>query len=194
MRRVWLASLFAALTASGATSTWAAEPAHVAPVRAYIDSHVRPWLGTPLIINAIKQQNAAHAGITDKDIAELDTRWQAAFNSAADQRLVDSVMDNPLSQFLRARQESSRGAIAEIFVMDSHGLNVGQSEITTDYWQGDEPKFRNSFGRGRDAIFIDEIGKDESAQALVSQVSLTLSDETGSPIGAITIGVVLDNL
>ncbi|MFY8101773.1 MAG: hypothetical protein ACOVOA_17645, partial [Allorhizobium sp.] len=64
----------------------------------------------------------------------------------------------------------------------------------SDYWQGDEDKFSKSFGAGKDAVFVDEVEKDESTQALQSQASVTISDETGAPIGAITIGVNMDAL
>ena len=40
--------------------------------------------------------------------------------------------------------------------MDKFGLNVGQSSVTSDYWQGDEDKFQKTFAVGPDAVFIDE--------------------------------------
>ncbi len=66
--------------------------------------------------------------------------------------------------------------------------------MPSDYWQGDEAKFQKSFGAGPDAVFVDIIEKDESSQALQSQASLTISDDGGMPIGAITIGVNIDAL
>jgi hypothetical protein len=44
------------------------------------------------------------------------------------------------------------------------------------------------------AIFVDEAEKDESTQMLQSQVSMTIADETGAPIGAITVGINLNAL
>ena len=78
--------------------------------------------------------------------------------------------------------------------MDAKGLNVGQSDVTSDYWQGDEAKFQKSFGAGAGAVFVDEAEKDESTQMLQSQASMTIVDETGAPIGAITVGINLDKL
>jgi len=78
--------------------------------------------------------------------------------------------------------------------MDAKGLNAGQSGVTSDYWQGDEEKFRRSFGAGPHGIFVDIARKDESTQVLQSQVSITIVDEAQRPIGAITVGINLDQL
>jgi len=79
--------------------------------------------------------------------------------------------------------------------MDAKGLNVGQSDPTSDYWQGDEAKWQKTFSAGADAVFVDEVEQDESTQQLQSQASFTISDpETGEPIGAATAGINLEML
>jgi hypothetical protein len=79
--------------------------------------------------------------------------------------------------------------------MDDKGLNVGQSEVTSDYWQGDEAKWQKTFSAGPDAVFLDKIEKDESTQALQMQVSVSIKDpETGKAIGAVTFGINVDEL
>src|SRR3546814_1455058 len=77
--------------------------------------------------------------------------------------------------------------------MDNRGLNVGQSDVTSDYWQGDEAKWQKSYQGGADAIFVDEVEMDESTQTFQSQVSMPIVDPaTGEVIGAITVGVNVD--
>lgn len=171
----------------------AAEEAHVAPVTAFVQETVVPWLGDPVVIAAIKAQNEKNAGLSAADIEALDQKWRAEVE-AADKPMITEVLGNDLSKFLQEKQAGSEGAFAEIFVMDAKGLNVGQSDVTSDYWQGDEDKFSKSFGAGKDAVFVDEVEKDESTQTLQSQASITISDESGTPIGAITIGVNMDAL
>ena len=79
--------------------------------------------------------------------------------------------------------------------MDNRGLNVGQSDMTSDYWQGDEAKFKKSFGVGPGALFIDEIEKDVSTQTFQSQLSMPVVDgATGEVIGAITVGINVEHL
>ena len=170
-----------------------AEEVHVAPVTEYVTGKVKPWLTDAVIISAIKAQNATNAKLSDADILALDKKWRAEVDSS-NRATIDSVLNNALSKLLVEKKEKSGGAITEIFVMDAKGLNVGQSDITSDYWQGDEAKFKKSFGAGKNALFVDEVEKDESSQTLQSQASVTITDESGAPIGAVTIGINVDSL
>lgn len=170
-----------------------AQDIHVAPVLAFFDANVRGWVSDPIIIAAIKAQNAIDARLTGTEINALDEEWRQEVNRPS-RPLIDRVLATPVSAFLRHKEDQASGAITEIFVMDAKGLNVGQSGITSDYWQGDEAKFQKTFDKGPSAVFVDDARKDESTQMLQSQVSMTIVDEHGKPIGAITVGVNLDQL
>jgi hypothetical protein len=60
-------------------------------------------------------------------------------------------------------------------------------------WQGDEAKFIKSYNDGKGAVFVDKVKFDESTKVPQVQVSLPVLDGN-KVIGAITIGVSLDNL
>ena len=171
----------------------AQDAAQLAPIADYVKSDIKPWLNDPAIIDALKAQDATNANLSAGDIDVLDKKWRAEVDGS-DHSMIDGVLGNALSKFLQEKKTASGGKITEIFVMDAKGLNVGQSDTTSDYWQGDEGKFQKSFGAGKDAVFVDEIEKDESTQTLQSQASVTISDDKGTPIGAITIGVNVDAL
>jgi hypothetical protein len=170
-----------------------AEEVHVGPVMNFIKANVDGWISDPIIIDAVKAQNAANAHITKADIMALDNEWIGEINKRS-RPMIEKAMSTPLSHFLREKEEEAGGTITELIVMDAKGLNVGQSGITSDYWQGDEDKFTKSFEKGPSAVFVDGARKDESTQMLQSQVSMTIVDENHKPIGAITIGVNLDQL
>lgn len=184
------ASLFAAFALSTAA---VAEEAYVQPIKDYVAAEVAPWLADAVVLDAIAAQNSAHADLNEAAIIEMDNEWRAEVDASA-KPMIDKTLGNSLSQFLREKQEASGGLITEVFVMDNKGLNVGQSDVTSDYWQGDEAKFQKSYGAGAGAIFVDEAEKDESTQMLQSQVSLTIADAAGNPIGAVTLGINLDAL
>ncbi|QDZ03184.1 hypothetical protein FQ775_03305 [Nitratireductor mangrovi] len=167
---------------------------HVGPVTDYVKANIEPWLVDPVVVSAIKEQNAANAGLGQADIDKLDQQWRAE-TEASDRPLIDKVLANALSQFLSAKQDEAGGMITEAFVMDNKGLNVGQSAVTSDYWQGDEAKWQKSYGAGAGAIFVDEVEKDESTQTLQSQASIAITDPaSGEVIGAITVGINVDGL
>ena len=65
--------------------------------------------------------------------------------------------------------------------------------MTSDYWQGDEAKFKRSFNSGQGQIFVDEVEFDESSQVYVVQVSVPVMDGDRA-IGAITFGIDVDQI
>ena len=167
---------------------------HVEPVTAYVEANILAWIEDPVIIKALKNQNMLNAHLTQAAIEDLDATWRAEYASNV-HPLIDTVIGNPLSKFLKDKQAVSGGVITEIFVIDARGLSVGESEISSDYWQGDELKWQKTYLAGASTLFVDAAEKDESTQMLQSQASLAISDpQTGQPIGAITIGINLDAL
>lgn len=171
-----------------------AEEPHVAPVIEYIGANIVPWLSDPVVVNAIKEQNAAHASLTQADIEALDKQWRGEVDAGA-KPMIDKVMTSELSKFLAAKQQETGGMVTELFVMDAKGLNVGQSDVTSDYWQGDEAKWTKSYGAGAGAIFVDEVEKDESTQTLQTQASVAIVDPaTNEVIGAVTAGIDVGGL
>jgi hypothetical protein len=139
-----------------------------AGTKAYIESDVRGWLMSEEIINAVDQQNIDHLGMTENDISKLDRRWRTE-KLRGGGTLIDSRMKNDLSAFLRGIKAASGGVITEIFVMDNLGLNVGQTDGTGDYMQGDEAKWQKTY-------------------------PVSASRDNSARLGAITIGINVDAL
>jgi hypothetical protein len=188
--------LRSAFLASGlllSSSAFAADEP-VKEVESYVKGKLMSWISDKAVIDAVKAQNAKHAKLAQADVEKLDKEWRAQVDAPA-KPLIDSVMKSELSTYLKKKQDETKGVVAEVFVMDDKGLNVGQSEVTSDYWQGDEAKWQKTFSAGPDAIFLDKIEKDESTQALQMQVSVSIKDpETGKAIGAVTFGINVDEL
>src|SRR3546814_17528305 len=86
---------------------------------------------------SLAAQNQRLAGRGQARIDELDKQWRAEAESD-NQPLIAQLMGNPLSSYLIRKKAESNGLFAELFVFDATGMNVGQSSVTRDYWQGDE--------------------------------------------------------
>lgn len=167
---------------------------HKPLIEALTAERLRADFSGPEIIAAVQAQNAAHADLSQDRVDALDLQWRAEAKSGGGP-LIREVMDHPVSRMLLERQNAYEGLVTEVFVMDYLGLNVAQSEVTSDYWQGDEDKFLKTYPFGADAVFVDEVDFDESAQVFQSQVSFTLIDPaSGAPIGAVTVGVNVEQL
>jgi hypothetical protein len=158
-------------------------------VHAYLDAEIRTWANDPRIVAAIIAQNAETGGYTQADIDRLDQQWMAEVGTS-DRPLVDVVLAHPVSEMLRAQIAASGGMVTEVFVMDALGLNVATAIPTSDYWQGDEAKFSETFPKGADAVHLSDVEFDESSQSYQVQVSFPIVDPaSGSVVGAITVGV-----
>jgi len=155
-------------------------------------NEVQTWLNTPAVWDQVKAQNSKNQGMSEADIISLDKQWRAE-TSASDQPLISKVLATSLSSYLSDVKEKSAGVYTEIFVMDSVGLNVGQSDVTSDYWQGDEAKWQKTYPVGPGSYHIGDVEMDESSQQLQVQLSLPVV-ENGTVIGAVTIGINVDAL
>ena len=147
----------------------------------------------PQILAAIQQQNSKHAGMDEAAIIALDNKWRAEVGSGSTPT-IDPVLGGAVADMLRAMRDESGGLYTEIFVMDNLGLNVAASDTTSDYWQGDEAKWQQTYGAGAGAVHISEVELDESTQSYQSQISVAITDEAGNPVGAATFGVNVEYL
>ncbi|MEC7760439.1 MAG: hypothetical protein VX874_00845 [Pseudomonadota bacterium] len=155
----------------------------------FLDDNVMSWASDPILIDAVRAQNAANASYTQANIDALDTAWRAEVGQA-ETPTIDSVVNGPVGDFLRAHVQDTNGMISELIVMDAMGLNVATSHITSDYWQGDEEKHSQTYMVGPDARHFSEIEKDESTRTYQGQASITIVDpDSGEPIGAMTVGI-----
>lgn len=155
----------------------------------YVKTQVMAWLDEPVMIDGLRDGNAFSQHLSFDDILALDASWKAEFD-APTRPLIDPIESNALSRFLKEKQRAAGGKITELIVMNARGLNVGISEPTSDYWQGDEDKWRWTYLKGKGAMFVDTAGVDPSTGIRQRQISLTITDpRTGQPIGAIAIGI-----
>ncbi len=152
-----------------------------AAARAFVEDRFAAVLTAPQVVSAIEAQNKEHEGLSPDRIIELDNAWRAG-----DASLIDGILSNALSKYLETVVADSEGAFSEIFVMDFKGLNVGQSAKTSDYWQGDEAKWKETFVNG--TVHISDVEEDESTQTFQVQVSMPIM-HNGTAIGAITFGI-----
>ncbi len=150
------------------------------------------WLKNETVIHAIRKQNEEHAGLTQSDIDSLDQQWRAEAEASGGP-LITQILSRDTSQYLLDKRQQSDGMVTEVFIMDNLGLNVAQSDPTSDYWQGDEAKFQKTYSMGSGSIHIGEVELDESSGSYQVQVSLAIDDPaSGETIGAATFGITME--
>jgi hypothetical protein len=161
-------------------------------IRQTLVDEVRQWSGSPVVLMTLEASNARYAGLEQAGIDALDKQWVAE-REVEDQPLITAVLSSPLSNYLTRIQADSQGLFTAIFVMDGSGLNAGQSAITSDFWQGDEAKFQNTYQVGPDAVFVDDVEINEDTGTEIAQLNMSIAQD-GKVVGAVTVDVNLTEL
>ena len=130
------------------------------------------------IRGAVAAQNLK--GETPEQIKRKDAAWVANPRDPMRQAVVQA----PCSARLRDLVKDD-GLVVEAFVMDAQGAVVCSVAETSDYWQGDEPKWQRTFVEGREA-FVEDPAFDASSGTYAIQLSVPVSEETRR-IGAVTL-------
>ena len=160
----------------------------------FYNDEVSSWSLDTALLSAIRVRNVIDGGLTPEDILAKNKQWRAEVKTDT-HPLVDSVVNTAASDFLRHRVVDAGGTITEVFIMDANGLLVAAASATSDYWQGDKPKYSETFGKGIGALHVSELDVDESMGVYQIQMSHTITDpQTDAAIGAITVGVIADAL
>ncbi len=149
--------------------------------------HIRTWTQDAAILKAVREQNALNVPLSR--IRSVDISWMTA--TEPDSRML-ALLNNPCAKSLQAFTGARRG-YREAFVMENQGALVCMTRRTSDYWQGDEDKWRKGFAEGRGAVFVSEPELDESTGVKLVHVSVPVMDG-GKAIGVLTVGIDHDLL
>jgi hypothetical protein len=132
----------------------------------------------PDLVQAVVAKNAQKE--TEAQIRERDRKWS---DHDADP-LRKALSESPCAGRMRELVKKDP-VVVEVILMDERGANVCVSRPTSDYWQGDEPKWQKPFKEGVDP-FVDAPTLDASTGVYAIQLSVPVRRE-GVAIGALTL-------
>jgi translation elongation factor EF-Ts len=136
-----------------------------------------------LVHQAVVASNSAVE--TPDEIRRRDTMWIANRRDPRRQAIVTAPCSDRVRELVK---EDS--LIVEAFVMNNRGTLVCSIAETSDYWQGDEPKWLRTFVEGKEA-FVEEPAFDVSTGKYAIQVSVPVLDGP-KRIGAVTLTLKLN--
>jgi sensor histidine kinase regulating citrate/malate metabolism len=190
---VRIAAITFAFTAALSTAATGADDRE-AKLRRLVDTKILPIVQNSIVVESVKDQNQKFATLDERQIRRLDKIWRDEAERAGG-ALISEVLANPLSNYLKQVKRDHGNLFAEIYVMDNKGLNVGQTDMTPDFWQGDEGKWQKTFLAGRGAVRISKGKKRNPQKDKLARVTVTIVDPTTNEvIGAVTIGVNVDEM
>ena len=70
--------------------------------------------------------------------------------------------------------QAEHPAFVEIFVTDLSGMNVCQTNMTTDFYQADEKWWQTAYNNGQGKLYYGEIEYDDSASEVVSPIYMPI--------------------
>jgi hypothetical protein len=147
-----------------------------------------PLCTNPVFVKEVVAQN--NKKVTLDEIKKIDEQWQKAESELPIQK---EKLTNTCAKEIIGLVKDLK-VVGETFVMDNQGANVGQNALTSDYWQGDEPKWKNSYKDGKGGVDIAEPKFDKSSNTVEQKVSLPVIDEKGNVVGAVSWGINIDKL
>lgn len=113
--------------------------------------------------------------------AAIDSQWQAdAAGTAA--RL--GVLTSPASTFL-ADLITNDSIYREVLLTDRHGRLVAASNLTSDYFQADEPWWTAAFDKGRGRVSVSDVRRDESARVYAFEIAVPVHDPSNDELAGI---------
>jgi len=152
-------------------------------LKKFVKEQLVPLSVNPTFAKTTADQNAKKVSLDE--IKKIDKEWIAAEDILPIQeKLLSNACAKEITKVTKVLK-----VVSEAFVMDNQGATVGENAMTSDYWQGDEAKWKNSFNGGKGGVDVGKTKLDKSTDKVLQQVSLPIIDATGTVIGAVTYGV-----
>jgi len=139
----------------------------------------------PIVAAQVAVSNEKNKSLAKIDIERLDAEWQASVGVTP---FIRQFLENDVAKALASFKEKNP-EFKEIFVTDQYGLNVGQTDKTSDYYQADEKWWQECYAGGAGKPHHGSIEFDESAQAEAISLYAPIKDAKGAAIGVMK-GVV----
>ncbi len=134
---------------------------------------------------------SAGPAISQTELEQLDRQWQTAVVNENDaDPLVRSVLDHRISQELRELQSQFPEHL-EVFVTDTHGVNIAASDPITDFYQADEEWWKAAYDNGQGGIFIGQPAFDDRNQRLVILIAVPVFDSGTNNLAGV-LGTTVD--
>lgn len=139
-----------------------------------------------VIVAEIRKSNERSKNLSLQEILEFDKQWRKAIDS---DDFIQGFLTNAVALRLIEFQNENPG-FPEIFVVDAYGLNVGQTNKTTDFYQADEDWWVRSYNKGAGLAFHGPIEFDESAHTVAVALYVPIVDSMTNRVIGVTKTIV----
>lgn len=161
-------------------------------ITAIIREQAEHVMSDPLLFSVLREAEGRRRD--PAEIMALDRQWREEAGPGKGP-LIDGILTSPPSRRLEKVRLPHDALLADMMLIDSQGLLAAVTRLTSDYIQGDEAKYLETFPHGTGTIHIEAPHYDESVQDYVITASITLGDPVDShPLGVLTVTINLEML
>lgn len=158
-----------------------------ASVSEMIDTQLRDIkanLDSPAWQRFVENKNLTYRPMERRSIKHylltMDKEWRSL---PEDSPLIKEYLNNELSRSLKKLVSDKNDIIANIFVTDRFGGLVASSEVTADFYQGDEKWWQDAFDGGRGKTFVGSLVFDPQNKIWLMPIIAPIRDEGSGVIG-----------
>lgn len=138
------------------------------------------------LVSRLRVVGTENEKLTLEEIGTLDSDWKAV---SGKNEFAQSFLNNEIAGILREFQENNKG-FSEVFLTDARGLNVGQTNLTSDYYQADEDWWTGAYDNGKGKSYHGEIEYDESSRTRAISLYVPVYDVDGVKVLGIIKAVI----
>jgi hypothetical protein len=143
---------------------------------------------SPSLVAEVTNANARHTGdaeVVRDRLLRADEEWQMTHGLTP---LSIDIVGRESSEFLK-KVASFNPAYREILLTDEYGALVAATNLTTDYYQADEPWWQKAYGDGwAGTIYVSNVRYDRSAK--VHGIDVAVPVRIGTNDEQIVVGVL----
>lgn len=176
---------FNAATHLCASAPFALSPSEQQRILDNLLASLQQLAATAELHNSLALQNQQLSDLST--LMQLDSQWQQQL-SEQKSGLATKMLASSASKLLQSWQAKYAGLVTEVILMDAQGTNAAISNLTTDYWQGDEMPFLGMFEQTA-PYFFDVVEYDQSTRRFQVKLSIPVKTKQQSPIGVLSIGI-----
>jgi len=128
-------------------------------------------------------------------IHQIEEGWKSGDPNNPDSSSYN-LINNPVADMLRDiiyndQKSENKFKYVEIFVTNSYGANVAQTEKTSDYLQSDEIWWKEARENG---LFTEEGYFDDSAGVYAAEIAMIITDDQGNFIGIVKMVLNIESI
>jgi hypothetical protein len=157
----------------------------------WVNQHFFELLKNKKWLSILQKYNSQRKNMDLQDIELIDQKWIEGFKTGNHAILTEQTDGLVIQDLVRIKNESN-GVITEIIFTDKQGMNIAVSDMTSDFYQGDEIKFQQSIQLKKDEVFIDQMAYDASTRLFQVNVSFPVFDSaatTQQALGVMILGI-----